>query len=158
MITDALLQLESSRVDVRAANTYISQNTIDLSGNRDIGAGVPVKALWNIEVAYAGGTSIQFQQILSAAANLSSASVVDNGITVPLANLLINTLVVRYVPELLAGPTAIGAGVAGMGSPGLRYYGTQEVSLGVMSAGQHSCRLVLDVINVKTYPAGYVIL
>lgn len=161
MITDALLLTENSRTDVRAASTYVSGNTIDLSVNRDIGAGEPVKALWNVEVAYAGGTSIQFQQILSANANLSSAVVIDNGPVVPLANLVAGAMVARFVPELLAGPagvTAPATGAGGIGSVGLRYYGTQEVSVGTFSAGQHSCRLVLDVTDMKHHASGFTVL
>lgn len=161
MITDSLLLLEASRVDVRAAATYVSGNTIDLSVNRDIGSGEPLKAVWNIEVAYTGGTSIQFQQILSAAAALSSPVVVDQGPVVPLANLVINALVARYIPELLDGPASLTApvtGAGGIGSTGLRYYGHQEVSVGTMTAGQHSSRLLIDVVDVKHYPSGITIL
>lgn len=159
MITDSLLLLESSRTDVRAAATYVSGNTIDLSVARDIGAGAqPLKCLWNVEAAYAGGTSIQFQQIISANANLSSPDVVDNGVIVPLANLVINALIVRYVPELLGGATTGATGAGGVGITGKRYFGAQEVSLGTMTAGTHSCRLVVDVIDVKHYPGAFVIL
>ncbi|CAB4198781.1 hypothetical protein UFOVP1324_8 [uncultured Caudovirales phage] len=161
MITDGLLLLESAQVLVRAAGTYVSTNTIDLSVNRDIGAGSVLKVMWNVEVAYAGGTSIQFQQILSAAANLSSPVVVDLGIVVPLANLVAGAIGVRYIPELLDGPAGLTApvtGVAGIGSVGLRYYGTQSVSLGTFSAGQHSTRIVNDITDVKHYPSGWSIL
>lgn len=161
MITDGLFLTENSRVDVRAAGTYVSGNTVDLSNNRDIGAGHQLKMLWNVEVAYAGGTSIQFQQILSAAAALSSPVVIDPGPVVPLANLVAGALVVRTIPELLAGPAGVTAptsGAGGIGSVGLRYYGTQEVSLGVMSAGQHSARLINDVTDVKHYASGWTIL
>jgi hypothetical protein len=161
MITDNFLLLESAQVLVRAASTYVSTNTIDLSVNRDIGTGETLKVLWNIEVTYTGGTSIQFQQILSAAANLSSPVVVDLGVTIPVANLLVGGLVARVIPELLDGPagvTAPVAGVGGVGSVGLRYYGTQSVSLGVFAAGQHSTRIVKDVIDVKHYPSGWSIL
>lgn len=158
MITDAFLLLDSAKATVRDAGTYVSANTIDLSVNRDIGAGEQLKVLWNIETAYAGGTQITFQQILSAAANLGSPVVVDNGVTVPLANLILGAMIVRTIPELLGGPTGVTApdeGVNGLGSPGLRYFGTQEVSTGIMSAGAHSTRVVKDVINVKYYPSGW---
>ncbi len=161
MITDGLLLLENSQVLVRAAGTYVSTNTIDLSVNRDIGAGDELKTLWNVEVAYVGGTSIQFQQILSAAANLSSPVVIDVGVIVPLANLVLGALVVRSIPELLGGPAGVTAptsGAGGIGSVGLRYFGTQSVSLGTFSAGQHSTRIVKDVIDVKHYASGWTIL
>ncbi|QCW21976.1 hypothetical protein JessAGP_046c [Caulobacter phage Jess A] len=161
MITDANLLLENSRTDVRAASTYVSGNTIDLSVNRDIGAGEGLKCMWNVEVAYAGGTSIQFQQILSAAANLSSPVVVSPGRVIPLANLVLGAIYVDYIPELLASPagvTAPATGFNGLGSTGLRYFGTQEVSVGTFTAGQHSARIVKDVTDVKHYPSGYTIL
>lgn len=157
MITDAFLKTEASRTDVRAAGTYVSGNTIDLSVARDIGAGTDLKAVWNVEVAYAGGTSIQFQQIISANANLSSAEVIDNGVIVPLANLILGAMVVRPVPELLGGAGSSATGYAGVGRTGQRYYGTQEVSLGTFSAGTHSCHLVYDVTNVKHHAVGYTI-
>jgi len=161
MITDNFLQLESAQVLVRSANTYVSTNTIDLSVNRDIGSGETLKCVWNIEVSYVGGTSIQFQQILSSAAALSSPVVIDQGVVVPLANLLIGAVMPRFIPELMMGPagvTAPVAGVAGIGSVGLRYYGTQSVSLGTFTAGQHSTRITKDVIDVKHYPSGWSIL
>ena len=161
MITDAQHLLETSQVLVRAAGTYVSVNTIDLSVNRDLGAGDDPKVVWNVEVAYAGGTSIQFQQIISANANLSSPVVIDLGVVVPLANLVLGAMVVRRVPELLGGPNGVtnpDDGVAGIGSVGLRYFGVQSVSLGTFSAGQHSTRMVLDVINVKHYASGWSIL
>lgn len=157
MITDDFLKLDSGKTTVRSANTYVSTNTIDLSVNRDIGAGEQLKVLWNVEVAYAGGTAIQFQQILSAAANLGSPVVIDDGVTVPLANLVKGAMIVRAVPELLGGPNSVTA-PGGIGSVGLRYYGTQEVSTGTFTAGQHSTRLITDVIDVKHYASGWSIL
>jgi hypothetical protein len=84
-------------------------------------------------VAFAGGTSVQFQQILSAAANLGAPTVIDAGIVVPLANLVAGAMVARPIPELLAGPATIGNGLSGLGSKGLRYYGAQYVSLGIFT-------------------------
>lgn len=158
MITDALLQTEASRVDVRAAGTYVSANTIDLSVARDIGSGAPVKMLWNIEVAYVGGTSISFQQIISAAAGLGSPVVIDQTPAIPVANLVLGGMVVRFVPEQLGGAGSGASGFGGVGGLGLRYFGTQEVGVGTFTAGQHSARLVNDVIDVKHYPGGFVIL
>lgn len=161
MITDAALLLESAQVLVRAAATYVSANTIDLSVNRDIGAGQEKKVLWNIEATYVGGTDITFQQILSAAAALSSPKVVAQSPAIPVADLLIGGMYVQKVPELLAtvaGVTAPVAGVGGIGSIGLRYYGVQSVSTGTFTAGQHSTRIVLDVIDQKMYPSGWSIL
>jgi hypothetical protein len=158
MITDALLLIDSSNATILAAATYVSNNTLDLSLARDIGAGEGMKCLFNVEVAFAGGTSVQFQQILSAAANLGAPTVIDNGIVVPLANLVAGAMIVRPVPELLGGPATIGNGLSGLGSKGLRYYGTQYVSLGIFTLGTVSARLVKDLADVKFYPSGYAIL
>jgi len=161
MITDNFLLLESAQVLVRAAATYVSTNTIDLLQNRDLGAGHGAKVVWNIEVAYASGTSVQWQQILSAAANLGSPVLVEPGVIVPVANLVIGGMVTRMIPELLGGPAGLTAplsGFAGIGSPGLRYFGTQSIGVGTFTTGQHSTRVVVDVVDVKHYASGYTIL
>lgn len=149
MFTDALLQLDAANANIRAAATYTSTNTIDLSQNRDLGSGAPIRVLYNIDVAFAGGTSIQPQIITSAAANLSAPTVIDQGSVIPLASLTLGQLFVRFLPELTGQP---------LGALGQRYLGVQYVSLGTFTLGSISCRLVNDVQDVKAYPSGYVIL
>lgn len=149
MFTDALLQLDAANASIRAASTYTSTNTIDLSQARDLGSGAPIRVLYNIDVAFAGGTSIQPQIITSAAANLSSPTIIDGGNVILLAALTLGQLFVRFLPELTANP---------LGSLGQRYLGVQYVSLGTFTTGSISCRLVNDVQDIKAYPSGYVIL
>lgn len=162
MYTDDQLRLETAQVLVRAAATYNSTNMIDLSVSRDIGAGSGLKALWNIEVAYAGGTAIQFQQCLGQDTGYATYGVVDQGVIVPLAILLAGAMVLRPIPELLTTVAAASipapTGVGGIGSTGNRYYFTRCISTGTFSAGQHSTRVVRDVLDVKHYPGGYTIL
>lgn len=149
MFTDALLQLDAANASIRAANTYVSANTIDLSQNRDLGSGAPIRVLYNIDVAFVGGTSVQPQIITSASANLSTPTVIDLGTVILTAALTLGQLFVRFLPELTANP---------LGATGQRFLGVQYVSVGTFTAGSISCRLVNDVQDIKAYPSGYVIL
>lgn len=149
MITDALLQFDAANASIRAAATYVSTNTIDLSVNRDIGSGAPIRILYNVDVAFAGGTSVQPQTITSATANLGTPTVIDQGQIILLAALTLGALFVRFLPELTA---------ATLGSTGQRYLGVQYVSLGTFTVGSISARMVNDVQDVKAYPSGFVIL
>lgn len=157
MITDSLLQLDAANALIRAAATYTSTNTIDLSVNREIGAGEPLKMLYNVDVAFAGGTSVQPQIITSAAANLGTPTVIDAGITILTAALVQGALFARYIPEIIS-PIGAAGGVGGLGSVGQRYFGVQYVSVGVFTVGSISARIVVDAPDVKIYPVGYVIL
>lgn len=150
MITDAFLQLDAANALIRAAGTYVSTNTIDLSKNHDMGSGEPLKILFNVDVAFAGGTSVQPQIITSAAANLSSPTILASANAIPLASLVLGAMFLMYVPEL--------TGPGGMGTTGQRYLGVQYVSLGTFTLGSISARIVLDATNTKAYPTGYTIL
>lgn len=149
MFTDALLQLDSANALIRAAATYVSTNTIDLSQNRDLGSGAPIRVLYNIDVAFAGGTSVQPQIITSASANLSTPTIIDQGTVILTAALTLGQLFVRFLPEVTGNP---------LGSLGQRYLGVQYVGVGTFTVGSISCRLINDVQDVKAYPSGYVIL
>lgn len=151
MITDAYLQLDASNASIRAASTYTSQNTIDLSLARDIGSGEPLKVLYNVEVAFSGGTSVQPQIITSAAANLGSPTVIDSGpAPILTAALVLGAMFARFLPEL--------TGVNGIGSTGQRYLGVQYVSVGTYTTGTISSRIIKDVQDVKFHASGYTIL
>ena len=130
MITDAYLQLDAANASIRAANTYVSTNTIDLSQARDIGAGQPLRMLYNIDVAFAGGTSVQPQIITSANANLSTPTVIDSGpAPILTAALTLGAVFVRFIPEVNGNP---------LGSLGQRYLGVQYVSVGTFTVGSIS--------------------
>jgi hypothetical protein len=149
MITDAYLLVCDQLASIRAAATYTSNNTIDLSVNRDLGV-APLKVLYNVDVAFAGGTSVQPQIITSAAANLGSPTVIDGGNTILLAALTLGAMFIRDLPEL--------TGPSGVGTTGQRYLGIQFVGVGVFTLGTISARLVKDTQDVKHYASGYTIL
>lgn len=152
MITDAYLQFDAANATIRAAATYLSQNTIDLSVSRDIGSGEPLKVLYNVDVAFSGGTSVQPQIITSAAANLSSPTVIDSGpAPILTAALTQGAMFVRFLPEL-TGPN--GASLTN----GQRYLGVQYVGVGTYTTGSISARIIKDVQDVKFYASGYTIL
>lgn len=150
MITDALLLIADALATIRAAGTYVSNNTIDLGVNRDLGAGDGLKVLYNVDVAFAGGTSVQPQIITSAAAALSSPTVIDQGVVIAEAALTLGAMFVRGLPEL--------TGPSGVGTTGQRYLGAQFVGVGTHTVGSISARIVKDISNIKYYPPGYTIL
>jgi hypothetical protein len=159
MITDAFLQLDASNASIRGANTYVSQNTIDLSQNREVGSGEPAKILYNVEVAFAGGTQVTAQIITSANANLSTPTVIGQSAPIVTAALVLGALFAQYIPEVLSPMNAAVAGqIGGVGSTGQRYLGVQYVSTGTYTAGTISSRVVVDTVDVKFYPVGYTIL
>jgi hypothetical protein len=119
MITDALLQLESAQVLVRAAGTYVSTNTIDLSVNRDIGSGEPRRCCGTSKSPTLGGTSISSSKSSRRTPTSRRRSWWTTAMVMPLANLVLGGDVVRFVPELLGGPAGVTApvtGAAGIGS------------------------------------------
>ena len=75
MITDAQLLFSDQQADVRNAATYVSTNTVDLGVARDIGNGQTLYVDFIVDDAFTGGTSVQFQVISSAAANLGTPTV-----------------------------------------------------------------------------------
>lgn len=151
MITDAFLLITDALATIRAAATYLSNNTIDLSVTRDMGAGEPLKLLTNVDVAFAGGTSVTIQTITSAAAALSSPTIIDSGQrAILLAELTLGAMFVRFLPEL--------TGPGGLGTLGQRYLGCQYVGVGTFTLGTLSTRVILDVQDVKFHASGYTIL
>lgn len=144
MITDAQLLLESSRA-ITAATTYVSTNTIDLGVARDVGASDKLFVFHNVEVAGADGTSVRFELITSAAANLGSPTVIAVSPTVLLAALTLNAAFAQKVPHLINGV-------------GQRYLGSQIVSVGTFTALTISSRMVLGFSDVKYYASGFTIL
>lgn len=141
MITDANLLFSDAQANVRSANTYVSTNTVDLSVARDIGNGERLVVDFAVDVAFAGGTSVQFQVISSASADLSSPTVLATTPAVVDA-----TLVAGYRTQLLIPP------VVGNGQ---RYLGVQYIGVGTHSAGSVSARLVHQIDNRDYYASGF---
>lgn len=141
MIVDDLLLFSNAQADVRAAATYVSANTVDLGVARDIGSGETFFINFSIDVAFAGGTSVQFQVISSAAANLSSPTVLATTPAIVDATLVAGYNVALRVPPVVGN--------------GQRYLGCQYVGVGVHTAGSITARLVKDVNDVNLHASGY---
>jgi hypothetical protein len=147
MLTDALLQLSSAQaVTASAAST----NTIDLSVVRDLGPGRNLFAVWTVDAAAvaAGAATVTFQVITSAAAALSSPTVVAQTDAIPKADLTAGrkAFAQRIDPAvLLAQPN------------GQRYLGVQyTVGTGPLTAGAFSCAIV-DTLppGMEYYASGF---
>lgn len=153
MITDAALILDSANASIRAANTYVSTNTIDLQSSRDIATGEELNLVFTVDVAFAGGTSVQPQVITSASANLSTPSVLVSGPAVPLASLTLGAT--WYMPL----PPRLGSVINPATNTAQRYLGVQYIGVGTFTTGSISCRLVHDVpADLSTYPSGFAVL
>lgn len=149
MMTDALLQLSSAQAVTVSA---VSTNTIDLSQNRDIGAGKDLYAIFGVDVAAlaAGAATVTFQVISSAAANLGSPTVLVQTDAIGKAELTAGRKpICLCIPcaHLLAQPI------------GQRYLGVQyTVGTGPLTAGSFSCTLSPADVNVgKNYPSGFTV-
>lgn len=147
MMTDALLQLSSAQVVTASA---VSTNTIDLSQNRDIGAGEDLYATFSVAEAAvaAGAATVDFQVITSAAADLSSPTVIGTSGPVPKADLTLGRKpfsICINASILLAQPV------------GQRYFGVQYVvATGPLTAGKFSCAITdTDVGGPKYYASGF---
>ena len=84
MITDALLQLSSAQAVTASA---VSTNTIDLGSAQDKSPGGEMFAVFTIDESFATATSVQFQIITSAAANLGSPTVLAETPAIAIASL-----------------------------------------------------------------------
>lgn len=149
MMTDALLQLATAQVVTTAA---VSTNTIDLSVARDMGPGTQLYAVITVDVAAtaAGAATVDFQVITSAAANLSTPTII--GTTGPLAK---TELTIGRKPIVVPIPSAVL-----LAQPiGKRYLGLQfAIGTGPLTAGSFSVAITdSDVSSGKNYPAGYTV-
>lgn len=148
MLTDALLTV--SRAQAVTA-TAVSTDTIDLgpNQNRDIAAGQDLYFQINVDAtATSGGaTTVQFQVITSAAANLSSPTVIAQ--TEPIGK-----------AELTAGryfSIPIANAILAAQSKGLRYMGIQyTVATGPLTAGAFSATITKEGFHEpKNYSSGF---
>ena len=142
MIADKLLQVSS---DQAITATAVSENTIDLQAARDIGAGESTYFIFTVKEAFATGTSLTFQIISSASADLSSATVITASGAVATANLAIGDQVALRLP-------------AQVDSTGQRYLGANYVVAGSdFTAGEIDADVVLDLQDgQKYYASGFV--
>lgn len=140
MILDALLQLSSAQA---VTATAVSTNTIDLGVARDLGPGTELYAVFGVDttVTAAGAATVNFQVITSAAAALTSPSIIAQTDAIGKA-------------ELTAGRTliavALNPSILAADPNGRRYLGVQyTVATGPLTAGAFTCYLT------DTLPPGF---
>ncbi len=149
MITDALLQLSAAQA---VTATAVSTNTIDLGVARDVGNGEAMEIDITVDVTAtaAGAATVNFQFISSAAANLSSPTIIVQTDAIPIANLAAGRKPIR----LVLSPQVLNALPIGQRYIGLQY----TVGTGPLTAGSFTANVVKDGQDVnKSYPSGYTV-
>ena len=142
MITDKLLRVSE---DQAITTTAFSTDTIDLGTARDIGEGTALYMNFAVTTALANGTSVTFEVVTSANANLSSPTVVGSSDAVLTAALTAGkNVVVRINPD-----------IAGKGK---RYLGARYTVAGTFNAG----KVTADVVETigdgqKYYASGFTV-
>lgn len=139
MITDALLRVSDAQA---LTTTAVSTNTIDLGVARDIGAGEDLFMYFSIGTSLAGGTSVKFELITSAAAALTSPTVVGSTDAIVTA-----TLVAGYKTAVRINPSVFGTAQ--------RYLGARYTIVGTYTAGTVTADVVHDIADFKTYASGF---
>lgn len=149
MLTDALLQLSTAQV---VTATAVSTNTIDLGTNRDIGAGEDLYAIFTVDEAAAavGAATVTFQVITSAAADLSSATVLVQTGAIAKTDLTLG----RRPICLCIPPSALLAQPIGQ-----RYFGVNySIGTGPLTAGKFSCTIANSEPTAgANYPSGFTV-
>ena len=139
MITDAFLRLSDAQA---LTTTAVSTNTIDLGVARDMGAGEELYVYFTVPTALAGGTSVTFQVITSAAAALTSPTIVGSTNAIVTASLVAGyKTAVRINPSVFAN--------------GQRYLGAQYTIVGTYTSGTVTCDIAADIADFKTYASGF---
>jgi hypothetical protein len=148
-ITDANLVLSSAQAVTSSA---VSTNTLDLSQARDIGPGEELNISITVDttVTAAGAATVTFQLITSAAANLSSPTVIIATDAIGKAALTAGSKINLPIPH-----QTIAQGLA----LGQRYMGVQyTVATGPLTAGAFTAMGVIDFADVtKSYPSAFTV-
>jgi hypothetical protein len=139
MITDKLLRVSE---DQALTTTAVSTDTIDLSVARDMGEGGDLFMNFAVTTALAGGTSVKFEVITSAAANLGSPTVIGSTDAIVTASLVAGyNTAVRINPQIA--------------SLGQRYLGARYTISGTYTSGKVTADVVMDIQDGrKFYPSG----
>jgi len=149
MITDALLQLSAAQA---VTATAVSTNTIDLSVNRDVGAGEDIYAVFGVDVsaAAAGLATVNFEVISSASANLAAPTVIASSGAIPKADLVAGRAPISIpIPQSALTSLPIGQ----------RYLGVRyTVTTGPLTAGSFTANITDSEVSVgKNYPSGFAV-
>jgi len=148
MITDSLLQL--SNAQTVSGSGEVSDNTVDLLQAKDIGAGEEIYVHFSTVTAPAGATSVEFQIITSAAANLGTPTVIGSSGAIPIAQLS---------PSLASGRVVVKANPK-VGGVGQRYLGARYVVVGTLSGTDpaFTAEIVKDYQDgLKFYPSAFTV-
>ena len=142
MITDKLLRVSE---DQALTTTAVSTNTIDLSVARDVGEGTSLYMNFAVTEALANGTSVKFEVISSAAANLGTPTVIGSSTVLATAALTLGkNIVVRLNPD-----------IAGKGQ---RYLGARYTIAGTFNAGKVTADIVETIGDGrKFYASGFTV-
>lgn len=142
MITDKLLRVSE---DQALTTTAVSTDTIDLSVARDIGEGQDLFMNFAVTTALAGGTSVKFEVITSASANLGSPTVIGSTDAIVTASLVAGyNTAVRINPQIA--------------SLGQRYLGARYTISGTYTSGKVTADVVMDIQDGrKSYPSGFAV-
>lgn len=149
MITDALLQLSSAQAVTASA---VSTNTIDLGQARDVGVGEDLYVAFTVDttVTAAGAATVTFQVISSAAAALTSPTVLAQTDAIGKAELTAGRRpIFLEIPSTVLAAQPIGQ----------RYLGVQyTVGTGPLTAGAFTCNVVHDKQELgKNYLSGFTV-
>ena len=137
MITDSLLRVSE---DQALTTTAVSTNTIDLSVARDIGEGTTLYMNFAVTEALANGTSVTFEVITSASANLGTPTVIGSSAAIVTASLTLGkNIVVTLNPD-----------IAGKGQ---RYLGARYTIAGTFNAGKVTADIVETIGDGRKYYA-----
>jgi len=149
MMLDALNQLSAAQA---VTATAVSTNTIDLGVNRDLGPGRSLFLVWGVDetAAAAGAATVTFQAITSAAAALTSPTVIAQTDAIGKAELTAGRKLFaqRIDPAILAAQPN-----------GQRYLGAQyTVGTGPLTAGKFTC-YVTDTLppGFEYYASGFTV-
>ena len=142
MITDKLLRVSE---DQAVTSTAVSTNTVDLGVARDMGEGTALYMNFALTEAFANGTSITFEVITSASANLGTPTVIGSSAVIATAALTLGkNIVVRLNPSIA--------------SKGQRYLGARYTIAGTFNAGKVTADIVETIGDgQKYYASGFTV-
>lgn len=133
MITDKLNMFAEDQADVRAANTYLCDKSIDL-GSKGYMAGDPPYVYVKVGTAFAGGTSVDFQLVMA-----DDAALTSNKVVLQTSGAIVTaSLTAASIPYKAKLPIS---------KITKRYLGMQAVSVGVHTTGDFTAGLADEVPN-----------